>query len=167
MSICGNMVGGAAPLKTLIIQDENGNELVGTVVGEEVIFTATDSDVREGSVYAGDAGVSTGTKVIPSYYTTQMSKLITSGSSFSIKLPDNDLYDYTKFQAIICLFNTSDAQSVSSEKVVIDDNVYDVLSTTPLSTVVMNSTTKTIELGIQNTSESMYLIRLFTYKEIY
>jgi hypothetical protein len=59
--IIGNMVGGTAPIKTIKLVDEENNEIIGVVVGQEVIFTATDSDVLEGKVYAGDHGVSTGT----------------------------------------------------------------------------------------------------------
>ena len=59
--IAGNMVGGIAPIKTIKIVDSNNNEYMGVVVGSEVIFTATDGDVLEGKVYAGDNGVSTGT----------------------------------------------------------------------------------------------------------
>ena len=59
--IIGNMVGGTAPLKTIKIVDEENNEIIGVVVDSEVIFNATDNDVREGKVYAGDHGVSTGT----------------------------------------------------------------------------------------------------------
>lgn len=62
MKIVGNMVGMYNPLgKTFILTDENSNEYVGVVVDSEVIFTATDSDVLEGKVYASDHGVSTGT----------------------------------------------------------------------------------------------------------
>lgn len=61
--ISGNMVGSFSPIgKTLILVDENGNEIAaGVIVDSEVIFTATDSDVRKGKVYASDGGVSTGT----------------------------------------------------------------------------------------------------------
>ena len=59
--IYGNVVGGGFSLKTLKIVDENNNEYMGVIVDEEVIFTATDSDVLEGKVYAGDKGVSIGT----------------------------------------------------------------------------------------------------------
>ena len=60
--IIGNMVGSYSSMgKTFIIEDENGNELVGVVVDSEVVFTATDSDVRQGKVYASDEGVSVGT----------------------------------------------------------------------------------------------------------
>jgi hypothetical protein len=59
--IYGNVVGGRSSLKTLKIVDENNNEYIGVIVDEEVIFTATDEDVLEGKVYAGDNGVSTGT----------------------------------------------------------------------------------------------------------
>ena len=60
-AIFGNMIGGTAPLKTVTIVDEEGNELVGVITGSEVIFTAVDSDVRKGKVYASDNGISTGT----------------------------------------------------------------------------------------------------------
>ena len=60
--ISGNMVGSYSSLgKTFIIQDEDGNEITGVVVDSEVIFTATDSDVRAGKVYASNDGVSIGT----------------------------------------------------------------------------------------------------------
>lgn len=60
--IYGNTVGGIIGYgKTFILTDVNGNELTGIVVDEEVIFTANDEDVREGKIYAGDKGVSTGT----------------------------------------------------------------------------------------------------------
>ena len=59
--INGNMVGGTAPIKTLKIVDEYNNEILGVVVGQEVVFTATDEDVLKGKVYAGDNGVSVGT----------------------------------------------------------------------------------------------------------
>ena len=60
--ISGNMVGSYSSLgKTFILQDEDGNEIAGVVVDSEVIFTATDSDVRAGKVYASNDGVSIGT----------------------------------------------------------------------------------------------------------
>ena len=59
--IFGNMVGGIAPLKTVTLVDDDGNEFVGVVTDSEVIFTAEDSDVRKGKVYASNNGVSVGT----------------------------------------------------------------------------------------------------------
>lgn len=61
MSICGNVIGGSAPIRTVKIVDENNNEYIGVIVDNEVIFTAVDSDVRAGKVYASDHGVSVGT----------------------------------------------------------------------------------------------------------
>ena len=61
MSIFGNAIGGVAPVKTIKIVDKDNNEYIGVVVDNEVIFTAVDSDVRKGKVYASDGGVSTGT----------------------------------------------------------------------------------------------------------
>lgn len=62
MIIVGNMVGCYSMLgKTIIIEDENGEELVAVVVDQETIFTATDEDVKQGKVYASENGVSVGT----------------------------------------------------------------------------------------------------------
>ena len=60
--ISGNIVGTlSAPLRTIVLTDENGEELLGVITDSEVIFTATDNDVLEGKVYATDSGVSVGT----------------------------------------------------------------------------------------------------------
>lgn len=60
--IYGNLVGGISGYgNTFVVVDADNNEFTGVVVDEEVLFTATDEDVREGKVYAGDHGVSTGT----------------------------------------------------------------------------------------------------------
>ena len=61
--ICGNMVGGLIPLKTLILVDENNNEMVGTVVENVTIFDATAEDIKFGKVAATDSGIVTGTHV--------------------------------------------------------------------------------------------------------
>jgi hypothetical protein len=163
--ISGNMVGSYSQLgRTLTIVDENGEELIGVIVGQETKFTACDNDVREGMIYAGDDGVSTGTKDIPAYYTTQGERVITRGSKFILPIPD---YNYTKLQAIICSFNTNLDNSVASEKVVINNNVYDVQSTVVLSTVQKDNENACIDLGITNTSDKHCLMRYFSYKEIY
>jgi hypothetical protein len=84
--INGNMIGnGAAPLKTVIIEDADGNEMVGVVTGSEVIFTATDNDVRSGFVYASDGGISTGTKDIPAYRTYTGQEIILPGSGKGVQ----------------------------------------------------------------------------------
>lgn len=165
--ILGNATGGFGFPKTYILTDENGNELTGVYVESETIFTATDNDVREGSVYASNNGVSTGTKVIPAYHTYEGYKLVTSGNQFIIKLTSPlDLYDYTKLQAIICIFSNSEPESVQSEKVCISNNIYAVNSTEIISVVNKDSENKTINFGITNDSENIYIIRYFMYKEI-
>lgn len=165
--IYGNATISPSALKTVILQDENGNEVAaGVVVKSETVFTATTNDVREGKVFASDSGVATGTKVIPSYHTTQGYKIITNGEPFVINLPNLDSYDYTKLQAIFCEFNTNLSDSVSATKVSIDGKVYEVLSTVVTSEVNKNHTDKTVEFGIENTSGKNYLLRFFTYKEI-
>ena len=168
MAIYGNMVGGgSAPLKTLILTDENGNELFGVVTGSEQILTANAlTDIREGVVAVTDEGIVTGSAVIPTYHTNEGSKMVKNGAAFEFSTQQ---YDYTKMQAIICIFNTSLSDTVSADKVVINDNVYDVKSTTSLSVVVKRSTETggIISLGINNTSGSPCIIRYFMYKELY
>lgn len=59
--ICGNIVGGKAPLNTILFEDENGNQLMGVVTGSEVILTAGPEDVRKGKIFVSDSGISVGT----------------------------------------------------------------------------------------------------------
>lgn len=163
--ISGNMVGGAAPLKTLKIIDSDGAELVGVVVGSEVVFTAdASSDIREGKIAATGAGIVTGSAIIPNYHTYTGYKLIPNGSSIVLSL---DNYDYTKLQAIICSFNTSLSDSVSAEYVAIDDEMFLVGSTNRLSSIVKDGDNLLIDFGIVNTLGDSCLIRYFMYKELY
>lgn len=171
MSINGNPVGSYSHLgKTLTLVDDNGIEVTGVIVDNETVFTATDNDVREGSIYASDGGVSTGSKVIPSYHTTEGFKAIMAGEEMSISLPSLNRYDYTKLQVIICAYNASStdsvADSVAAEKVSIDSKVYAVGSTDCLSNVTKDEVNKSIVLGITNESDSPVILRYFTYKEI-
>lgn len=156
-----------AAINTIQIENSDGSTILGVVTGEETILTATDNDVREGSVYASDGGVSTGTKVIPSYHTTEAVKYISAGEDLVISLPAQDRYDYTKLQVIICSYNTSLSDSVSAEKIVVNDNVYNVGETTSISTVSKNDADKTINLGLTNNGDNPIILRIFTYKEIY
>lgn len=60
--IYGNIVGGSSGLgNTFLLEDEDGNQVIGVVVDEFTLFTARDNDVTAGKVYAGNNGVSTGT----------------------------------------------------------------------------------------------------------
>lgn len=151
---------------TYILQDEDGNEVVGVVSDEKVIFTATENDIRDGKIAATGEGITEGKKVIPAYHTTEAIQVILPGEDYAIHLPINNLYAYTKLQAIICPYNTSLSDSISAEKVVIDNNTYNVQSTTPLSAVTIDDDEQTINFGIRNTSEISYVLRFFTYKEI-
>ena len=164
--INGNAVGGITGYgKTFILEDENGNELMGVVVGEEVVFTADPlTDIRDGKVAATDVGVVTGSKEIPAYHTTQGHKIVPNGSEFVLAIPH---YNYTKLQAIICIFNANADNSVAAEQVVINDNLYNVQSTMAISVVNKDDNNACIDFGITNTSGSHCLLRYFTYKEIY
>lgn len=163
--ISGNMVGGAAPLRTLILTDADGNEFTGVVTGQEVVFTATDNDVREGLVYASDEGISTGTKNIPGYRTTQGVALVLNNSEFSIPLSQYDQYDYTELQCIIAPLESNATDSVASEKIVLYDAVYETNTSEPISELSKDSENKSINLNITNNTGNMYVIHYFTYRE--
>ena len=158
--------GSGEPAKTIVLEDADGNRVVAVLVDEEVDFNATANDIRQGKIAVTDDGVTVGEKFIPSYYVSEGIKSIPAGKSFSMKLPDNDMYDYTKFQAVICPFNKSLAKSVSCERVVINNKLYDVLSDVSVSELLINSENKSVEFGIENSTSSPYLIRYFTYKEV-
>lgn len=152
---------------TFILQDENGVEVVATAVSEEMVFDATENDIREGKTAATLNGVTVGTKVIPAYHTTESAKLVRAGGKFEItNLKELDLYKYTKLQAIICDYNAAVSDSVSAVMVAINDNVYEVQSVTPLATVAIDETTETIDFGISNDTDEPKVLRFFTYKEI-
>lgn len=62
MKIVGNMVGCYSPMgKTFILEDENGNEVTGIVVDQEVVFTATAADIVAGKTAGTEDGVVVGT----------------------------------------------------------------------------------------------------------
>lgn len=166
MSIAGNMIGSYSQIgKTFIITDEEGNELNAVVTDKEVILTANAAtDIRDGTVAVTDEGIVTGSKIIPSYHTYEGTQLITAGSQFKIR----NIYDgYTKLQALVCAFNTSLLDSVLTEKVVINDNVYNVQSVVSVSLVDKQDDAGYINLGITNDSSDMKILRYFYYKEIY
>ena len=163
--ISGNMVGSYSQMgKTFTLVDESGNEIVGVVVDQETVFTAHDNDVREGMVYASDEGVSTGSKVIPAYHTTEGYKLISAGEVF--KLDNFEYYNYTKLQVMICAFNSSISNSVATEKVSIDGKVYNTGSVDVIAQVTTHDDNKSINLNITNSGTLPCVMRYFTYKEI-
>lgn len=160
-----NMGSGEVP-NTIVLEDENGNRVVAVLVDGEVDFTATADDIREGKIAATDDGVTVGEKYIPGYIASQGFSIVMPGQPFSVKLPVNDIYDYTNFQAAVCVFNTTLADSVECDRVVINDNLYNVLSTVSVSELCINHDEKSIDLGIINDTDSRYIIRSFTIKEV-
>lgn len=150
---------------TFILVDKDGNEYPAIYVESDAVFTATENDIRKGYTAATGEGIITGTKEIPAYHTSEGYGIIQSGKAFSIPFSD-DKYDFTKLQAIICPWIGSFGQSVAAEKVVLDENVYAVNSNESIAVISRNDETRSIDLGIVNDSENVYLIRYFTYKEV-
>ena len=150
--------------KTIVLVDEKGVELVGIITENAIIFDATPNDIRFGKIAATQNGITIGEKVIPSYNTNEGYVVIPNGSEFVVNTKN---YKYTKLQAIFCPVNGSIANSVAADKVAIDSKVYAVQSSDIVSNVTTDDEKKRIRFGITNTSGSPYLIRYFSYKEIY
>ena len=144
-----------------MMEDADGNELTGVVTGEEVVVTATDKQVADGFVYAGDNGVSTGSREFLSYRTTRGYKLVDIGDIYTLQLSDNDQYQYTQLQCLISPLSNPYMVTMS----VLDNGVYSVSDGSKLSDVTIDISTKSINLNISNTSNEPYVIYYFTYKQ--
>lgn len=154
--------------KSYVLVDGNGTEITGILVSQETIFDATENDVREGKTFGSELGVKIGQKTIPSYNTTEGYIGIPPKGKFVIKvLKSLNRYDFTKLQAIICPWAGTLEDSVFTEKVSIDGQVFDVKSYRPISVVIKDHNNKYIDFDIINNSTSLYVLRYFTYKEIY
>lgn len=145
--IYGNMVGGSGSGfgKTFLIEDETGNQFTGVVVDELTIFTATDNDVRAGSVYAGNNGVSTGTKDIPSYHTEYGSKIVPAGKNVVI---DTQECKYDNLLVVITNYDTNIANSTLTTYVVINGGVYACGSVEKVSDISVDEANEEINLGL-------------------
>jgi hypothetical protein len=66
---------------------------------------------------------------------------------------------------MIAPYNGSIKNSVSVDKVVIDDNVYAVNSNNILSSIVKDSSSKSVDLNLEIDNDIDYVIHYFTYKE--
>lgn len=163
--INGNMIGiGSVPLKTVILEDESGNTITGVVTESKVIFDATPADVRIGKTFASDEGICHGENTI-TYRTSEGSELVLPGEDFSIiGLYSYNKYRYTKLQCVISKY-TSSTDKTAIEKIVLNDNVYNVGSSNVISTVTKDDKEKTINLNISNDTNDTYIIYFFTYSE--
>lgn len=161
--ISGNMVGSYSQIgKTFILVDEDGNEITGICVDNPVVFTAGDNDVRENFVYAGDSGVSVGTKVIPIYYAGYGKIAISSGKNATITTPE---YNYSNLIAVISTFDKNISQSVASTYVSVDDAMYIAGSNTKVSDIVVDKESRKIDLGV--TVDKNSILRYLIIREEY
>ena len=166
MSINGNMVGCYSPIgKTFIIEDDNGNEITGVCVDQQIVFDATAADVRIGKIFASDDGIMQGENTI-TYRTSEGSEYILPGADFCVSdLGVYNEYNYTKLQCIITKYSSNKDERMSAEKIVLNDSVYNVGSSIAISTVTKNVEKKSIDLNITNETDDIYIIYFFTYAQ--
>lgn len=168
--ITGNIIGAMTKYKTpdiSILVDEDGNEYPAILTADEVVITADENDLRLGETAILKDGIGVGEKFIPSYHTTEGRVIVPNGSEYKITLlRQYDRYNFTKFQAMICDFNTSDIDSTSVHTISLHGNVYSARSDMSMSSVSKNHSDKSISLGIINNTGKPQILRFFTYKEI-
>lgn len=163
--IAGNFVGMYSTLgKTLILTDENGNELTGVITENSQVFDVKPSDVKINKIFAGEEGIQVGENTIV-YRTEMASYLIDPGKTCSIPLEAYNMYDYTKVQCIIVSFSVDYESSVETIGVSVGDHIFSATSFNKLSDITKNSTTNSIDLNITNNSDNIYEIFYFTYHE--
>ena len=162
--IYGNSIGGVGLERTYILVDEKGNQVPAVMVDNETVLDATANDIRAGKVAASYNGITTGTKEIPAYNTSQGRRTIKPGESLIIPMY-SDLCEFTKFQAIICVYNTAVADSLAARLVAIEDKLYEVGSTVELATITVDTENQSINLGITNEGDTSLIIRYMTIKE--
>ena len=146
-----------------MIVTEDDEEFAQLITQEEVELTATANDIRLGTTAVTEKGVTEGEKFIPSYHTEQGVRVIRPNKPFVLPF-DNDLYDYTKLQAMTAPFNKSISNSVAVDRVVIEDAVYLPGTTEPISTVAKDDENKAINFGVIN-GDTPSVIHYFTYRE--
>lgn len=151
---------------TIILVDENGNEIAAVLVDEEVKLTATPNDIRIGTTAVTEDGITEGEKDIPPFHTTEGMVRVAPGKSMRINLY-SDKCQYTSLQVLVCKYNTSMRNSVAAVMISVDSNVYDVLSTDVKASVAVDIENTAIDLGIVNDSSEYRVIRYITYKETY
>lgn len=164
MGLLGNAVISPAALRTVVIEDGAGSTFTGIVVDDIVVFDAKPEDVKIGKTFAGEDGVLEGIDT-KTYRTTHATCLILPGESFSIPLEKYDRYNYTQFQAMISVFNTTALDSVAIEKISIYDSVLNVNSNDVVSSVTKNASSKSIDLNFINDTDNVYIVNYNTYKE--
>lgn len=151
-----------AELKSFIIADNEGNEVSAVLVDDEVVVTATAGDIRKGKTALSYDGLVVGTCEDFTCYFAEGYVTIPNGERFVIP---HEYYDYDNFQAVVCRFNTNVANSVGVIKVALNNSVYDVQSTEPISAIVKDDVNKCIDLGIVNDTGNTCIIRYFIHKE--
>ena len=161
--INGRQVGGGAPVKTITLVNENGEEITAVVIGKDFVFDATAEDVKEGKTFASDLGVDVG--VNEHMYNAQHGTcLIYPGDAFTVPLGENDEYDYAAFQAIVTMLDMSSENIMFTDKIVLNNVVYSVASGEKVSDVTKNHAKKSVDFNIVNDTGSVYVIHYITYK---
>lgn len=150
--------------ETYILVDADGNEIAAVATEEVVEITATPNDIRIGTTAVTGEGIVVGEKEIPSYHTYDGFRIVMKGRRLQVPHAN---YDYTKFQGIVCEFNTNMDNSVAATHVAINDNVYAVGSIVSLSTLIKDDETRLVDFGITNDTDKNCFIRYIMYKEVY
>lgn len=166
VAVSGSLAAGTileTEINTFVIVDEDGHDVPAVLVDEEVVVTATAGDIRKGKTALTYDGLVVGTCDMSNSRFAEGHVEISNGEPFVIP---HEYYDYDNFQAVICRFNTNVTDSVGVIKVALNNSVYDVQSTEPISMIVKDDVNKCINLGVINDTGNTCIIRYFIHKEM-
>ena len=148
-----------------LIVDEDGNQLFATFTEQEILANATANDIRIGKTAVTESGLIEGENTI-TYRTAEGSQLVLPNNEFCISsLYLHNQYNYTKLQCIIAKYSSDANERMSTEKIVLNDNIYDTGSSVVVATLTKNAETKSIDFNITNDTNDVYIIYFFTYAE--
>lgn len=128
---------------------------------QKVTLTATENDIRENTSAITDNGYTEGTKKIPSYQSQKGTKLVPVNTAINLY---SELYDCTKFQATLAIFNSSIPNSVQVDKVTVDEALYTANSTEKLADLSIDHENMQVDFGITN-GGTIAVMRYFIMRE--
>ena len=148
-----------------VLETADGGQAFAQLSSEEPItLTASENDIRLNTSAITDKGYTEGKKDIPAYYSEQGMRVVKANAKISLPAKNHNVYDYTKFQSTLALYNTSMSASVQVDKVTIDDSVYKANTTEKLSDLTIDHANTAVDFGITNGNTNA-VMRYFIMKE--
>ena len=149
-----------------VLQNAEGTDQKYAQLASEdpISLTATENDIRVNTSAITEKGYTEGAKDIPKYYAIQGMQVVLGDTDIKLIEKNHNIYDYTKFQATLAIFNNSLSDSVQVDKVTVDDSLYKANTTTKLSDLSVDYENEAVNFGITN-GDTTAVMRYFIMRE--